>query len=96
MFKNYNSGLCFEDEGSYLYEDNQVEQWYCQDGNTRQEWTMIPVPGLQYTYYIQNRWNGTGYCLGIPGFGTANGAPLEVLPCDWAADQQWIFNTGHL
>jgi hypothetical protein len=57
---------------------------------------MIPVPGIPGAYNLTNAWDRPGTCLGIPYFGTANGAPLTVLPCDGGADQEWFMWTPPL
>ena len=90
---------CLQDQGAWVGSGVPALQWYCEVGLgmpwTDEQWTLVPVPGLWSTYYIQNVANDNR-CLGVPNWGVSNGDLLRVLNCDWGADQQWILqDTGY-
>jgi pectinesterase len=92
QLRNPNSNMCLMDTWGWTTNGVPAEQYFC-EGGTFEEWVLYPVPNLNNTYYVISNANPVR-CLGTsPNFDVSNNDLLEIVNCDWGADQQWIFDT---
>ncbi len=89
-----NSALCLDVTGNHFAAGVPVETWSC-NGQDNQKWSIEADRAGGPQFGAISPIGHSSLCLDVKGGSTANGAVLELWPCNGQSNQHWaIFSAG--